>query len=110
MIMVLAAFVGMFALHHHHQQQDSMFLKRPGDGDTRWHSDLHMAPFDTNHMVTCWIPLDHVLPQVAVVGPVVKAVAKWMFNPSLSLSPRLLNHSSSTVCLAFCRRNKGALA
>jgi len=40
--------------------QDSMFLKRSGDGETRWHSDLHMAPFDTNHMVTAWIPLDHV--------------------------------------------------
>uniref|UniRef100_A0A7S2SR24 Fe2OG dioxygenase domain-containing protein n=1 Tax=Rhizochromulina marina TaxID=1034831 RepID=A0A7S2SR24_9STRA len=40
--------------------QDSMFLKRPGDGATRWHSDLHMAPFDTNDLVTCWIPLDPV--------------------------------------------------
>ena len=40
--------------------QDSMFLKRPNDGATRWHSDLHMAPFDTNAMVTAWIPLDPV--------------------------------------------------
>ena len=23
--------------------QDSLFLKRPGDGSTRWHSDLHMV-------------------------------------------------------------------
>ena len=37
-----------------------MFLKRVGDGATRWHSDLHMAPFDTNHMVTVWIPFDAV--------------------------------------------------
>eukprot|EP00741_Cyanophora_paradoxa_P024747 tig00000293_g23891.t1 len=37
--------------------QDSMFLKRPGDGPTNWHSDLTMAPFDTNDVVTAWIPL-----------------------------------------------------
>ena len=37
--------------------QDSLFWKRPGDGPTPWHADARMAPFDTNHMVTFWIPL-----------------------------------------------------
>eukprot|EP01031_Cornospumella_fuschlensis_P029147 gene29147-35178_t len=37
--------------------QDSLFVKRPGDGATCWHSDLNMAPFDTNDFLTCWIPL-----------------------------------------------------
>ena len=37
--------------------QDSMFLKRPGDGPTRWHSDLHMAPFDTSRiLLACFSP------------------------------------------------------
>ena len=30
--------------------QDSLFLKRVGDGCTNYHSDLRMAPFDTNDM------------------------------------------------------------
>lgn len=38
--------------------QDSTFYKRPGDGPTRWHSDLNMAPLDCNDFVTAWIPLD----------------------------------------------------
>ncbi len=38
--------------------QDSLFVKRPGDGETHWHSDLAMAPLDTNQFVTAWIPLD----------------------------------------------------
>ena len=42
--------------------QDSLFVKRPGDGPTEWHSDLNMAPFDTNDMVTCWIPLQPIPP------------------------------------------------
>lgn len=37
--------------------QDSLFIKRPGDGPTQWHTDLNMAPFDSNDLLTCWIPL-----------------------------------------------------
>jgi len=44
--------------------KDSMFMKRPCDGATRWHSDLHMAPLDTNDMVTAWVPLGPVPAQV----------------------------------------------
>lgn len=40
--------------------QDSVFWKRPGDGPTRWHTDCKMAPFDTSHMITFWIPLQDV--------------------------------------------------
>ena len=37
--------------------QDCVFLKEPGYSATNWHSDLRMAPFDTNAFVTAWIPL-----------------------------------------------------
>lgn len=40
--------------------QDALFVKRPGDGPTHWHSDLGMCPLDTNSMVTCWLPLQPV--------------------------------------------------
>ena len=40
--------------------QDSLFLKRSGDGPTHWHADLAMAPLDTNAFVTCWLPLQPV--------------------------------------------------
>eukprot|EP00466_Bigelowiella_natans_P018224 jgi/Bigna1/89580/estExt_fgenesh1_pg.C_520017 len=40
--------------------QDSLFVKRPGDGDTQWHSDLNLAPLDTNKFVTVWIPLTEI--------------------------------------------------
>jgi len=45
--------------------QDSLFVKRRGDGPTSWHSDLNMAPFDTNDFITCWIPLQPVPEQEA---------------------------------------------
>jgi ectoine hydroxylase-related dioxygenase (phytanoyl-CoA dioxygenase family) len=37
--------------------QDSIFWKRSVDGPTPWHVDAKMAPFDTQHMITFWIPL-----------------------------------------------------
>lgn len=37
--------------------QDSIFWKRSFDGPTPWHVDAKMAPFDTQHMITFWIPL-----------------------------------------------------
>mmetsp|Transcript_21152 Transcript_21152/g.64437 ORF Transcript_21152/g.64437 Transcript_21152/m.64437 type:complete len:240 (-) Transcript_21152:96-815(-) len=41
--------------------QDCVFEKRVGDDCTNWHSDLTMAPLDTNEFLTFWIPLDYVL-------------------------------------------------
>jgi Phytanoyl-CoA dioxygenase (PhyH) len=40
--------------------QDAIFWKRGDDGPTPWHTDARMAPFDTSHMITFWIPLDPV--------------------------------------------------
>lgn len=40
--------------------QDAIFWKRSGDGPTPWHADARMAPFDTSHMITFWIPLQGV--------------------------------------------------
>ncbi|KAG8468211.1 hypothetical protein KFE25_013294 [Diacronema lutheri] len=37
--------------------QDTLLVKRRGHGATHWHSDLHMAPLDTNAFVTCWLAL-----------------------------------------------------
>lgn len=40
--------------------QDAIFWKRPHDGPTPWHVDARMAPFDTQHMITFWIPLQSI--------------------------------------------------
>ena len=37
--------------------QDSVFWKRQKDGPTPFHVDARMAPFDTSHFITFWIPL-----------------------------------------------------
>jgi ectoine hydroxylase-related dioxygenase (phytanoyl-CoA dioxygenase family) len=38
--------------------QTCAFVKEPGKhGQTNWHSDLRMAPFDTNDFLTAWVPL-----------------------------------------------------
>jgi len=47
----------ILGVEHVRIYQDALFWKRAGDGPTPWHSDARMAPFDTNHMLTLWIPL-----------------------------------------------------
>jgi hypothetical protein len=37
--------------------QDTLFLKRKGDHETKWHTDCKMAPFFTNNLITFWVPL-----------------------------------------------------
>ncbi|EKX46123.1 hypothetical protein GUITHDRAFT_108157 [Guillardia theta CCMP2712] len=37
--------------------QTSIFYKEAGHGETSWHADLATSPWDTNAMITCWIPL-----------------------------------------------------
>ena len=40
--------------------QDSLFVKRYLDGKTPWHIDARMSPFDTQHFITFWIPLQDI--------------------------------------------------
>jgi hypothetical protein len=40
--------------------QDAVFWKRRNDGPTPWHVDARMAPFDTSHVITFWIPLQNI--------------------------------------------------
>jgi hypothetical protein len=37
--------------------QDALFQKETNHGPTPWHVDARMAPFDTSHFVSFWIPL-----------------------------------------------------
>ena len=55
--------------------QTAAFVKFPGNGETRWHSDLNTAPFDTNHMLTFWIALTPV--------PSLDEVRAWGHAPAL---------------------------
>lgn len=48
--------------------QDSIFTKRSGDGPTLWHSDLNMAPFDTNDFVRTHTPLEYTRDALWLLG------------------------------------------
>jgi ectoine hydroxylase-related dioxygenase (phytanoyl-CoA dioxygenase family) len=70
--------------------QDSIFDKHGNHGPTPWHVDARMAPFDTSHMITFWIPLQ---PVVASGGLIFVdkshsdfALPYWNEHPSSSSS------------------------
>jgi len=43
---------------------DQALFKEPGGGFTPWHQDQFYWPLDTEHTVTCWLPLVDVIPSM----------------------------------------------
>ncbi|CAE8686891.1 unnamed protein product, partial [Polarella glacialis] len=39
---------------------DALFVKRPGDNGTDWHTDMEHVPLETDSFLTLWIPLQPV--------------------------------------------------
>ncbi|KAL6765750.1 hypothetical protein V8C86DRAFT_2448805 [Haematococcus lacustris] len=83
--------------------QDCVFYKEPGFGMTNWHSDLRMAPFDTNDFVTAWIPLQpiHCLPAEPPSSRIEPAA-----DPDLSHPPQA-HHTQPDQLLKKAGRQQG---
>ena len=70
--------------------QTCAFVKEPCNGETRWHSDLNTAPFDTNDMLTFWIALtpiptlDHAPLEFATGSHRDFALPYWYSNEGMS--------------------------
>lgn len=74
--------------------QDSLFVKRAGDGETHWHADLAMAPLDTNDLVTCWLPLQVPTRRPPLMPPRHAAASAPEDGTSTTLAPHV--HRAST--------------
>ena len=70
-------------------------LQEPGYSDTNWHSDLRMAPLDTNDFVTAWIPLRRIK-----VRETCSAIMHSNQNRSAALSTILSN--LKILSILFC--------
>jgi ectoine hydroxylase-related dioxygenase (phytanoyl-CoA dioxygenase family) len=46
---------------------DQALLKEPGGGITPWHQDQHYWPLATDHMLTMWMPLGDVTPEMGTM-------------------------------------------
>jgi hypothetical protein len=56
-----AQLAGVDAVRIYHNQ---VFFKEPGGGPTPWHQDHYYWPLDTDRMITIWIPLVDITPEM----------------------------------------------
>jgi hypothetical protein len=65
-----------------------VFLKEPGFAQTNWHSDLRMAPLDTNAFLTAWVPLRPILGGARSSSSLERSGAVWSGGRLASLPAR----------------------
>ena len=95
--------------------QDSVFVKEPGAGATEWHSDLKMAPFNSNDFVTFWLPLvpvpDHESGGTGLLfaskSHVDFALPFWFDPEEMDLSGRYLLADNGAYQLGDCSVHHG---
>jgi len=95
--------------------QDSVFVKEPGAGPTEWHSDLKMAPFNSNDFVTFWLPLvpvpDHESGGTGLLfaskSHVDFALPLWFDPEEMDLSDRYLLADNGAYQLGDCSVHHG---
>jgi len=45
--------------------RDQSYFKEPGAGNTSWHQDGYFMPLDTEQIITLWLPLHEITPDMA---------------------------------------------
>ncbi|MCP3101658.1 phytanoyl-CoA dioxygenase family protein [Myxococcus sp. K15C18031901] len=48
--------------------RDQSYFKSPGGSNTPWHQDSRFMPLDTDKIVTFWVPLTAITPEMAPMG------------------------------------------
>lgn len=62
--------------------RDQSYFKGPGGANTPWHQDAYFMPLDTDQIVTMWIPLTDIVPELAPMSYVTGSHRHGFIAPS----------------------------
>lgn len=62
--------------------RDQSYFKGPGGANTPWHQDAYFMPLDTNQILTMWIPLTDITPELAPMDYVTGSHKAGFISPS----------------------------
>lgn len=62
--------------------RDQSYFKGPGGANTPWHQDAYFMPLDTDQILTMWIPLTDITPELAPMDYVTGSHTKGFISPS----------------------------
>ncbi len=83
-----ARLAGADAVRIYHNQ---VFFKEPGGGPTPWHQDHYYWPLDTDHMLTCWVALVDVTPEMGALR-FATGSHRFPFTDDLGISDEAMAH------------------
>lgn len=62
--------------------RDQSYFKGPGGANTPWHQDAYFMPLDTDKILTMWIPLTDIVPELAPMNYVTASHLHGFIGPS----------------------------
>jgi ectoine hydroxylase-related dioxygenase (phytanoyl-CoA dioxygenase family) len=62
--------------------RDQSYFKGPGGANTPWHQDAYFMPLDTDKILTMWIPLTDIDPELAPMSYVTGSHTAGYISPS----------------------------
>ncbi len=62
--------------------RDQSYFKGPGGANTPWHQDAYFMPLDSDQIVTMWIPLTDIVPELAPMSYVTGSHHHGFIGPS----------------------------
>ena len=83
-----ARLAGADAVRIYHNQ---VFFKEPGGGPTPWHQDHYYWPLDTDRMITIWIPLVDITPEMGALR-FATGSHRYPFTDELGISEQAMAH------------------
>lgn len=77
--------------------RDQSYFKAPGGGNTPWHQDGYFMPLDTTQVITMWIALSDVSPQMAPMTFVTGSHRQGYMGTSMPLDESMDEFEQSTI-------------
>ncbi|MBC1236212.1 phytanoyl-CoA dioxygenase family protein [Nostoc sp. 2RC] len=90
--------------------RDQSYFKKPGGGNTPWHQDGYFMPLDTTQIVTMWIALSEVSPEMAPMTFATGSHKQGYIGASMPLDESMDEFEQSIIKSGFQLKNYGAMA
>lgn len=90
--------------------RDQSYFKEPGGGNTPWHQDVYFMPLDTTQIITMWIALSEVSPEMAPMTFVTGSHQQGYMGTSMPLDESMNEFEQSITKSGFQLKNYGAMA
>jgi hypothetical protein len=78
--------------------RDQTYFKLPGGSATPWHQDAYFMPLDTDRIVTMWLPLVEIVPEMGPMNYADGSQKKAIFHGVSRPEPEHMKSFTESIC------------